>query len=34
MPHIVWLKQGLPWKGLTQALVVAFEASAREVAQG
>ena len=33
MPHNVWLKQGLPWKGLTQALVVAFEASAREVAQ-
>ena len=33
MLQIVWLKRDLRWKGLTQTLVVAFEASAREVAQ-
>ena len=34
MLQVVWLKRDLRWEGLTQALVVAFEASAREVAQG
>jgi aminoglycoside phosphotransferase family enzyme len=34
MLQVVWLKRDLRWEALTQALVVAFEASAREVAQG
>ena len=33
MLQVVWLKRDLRWKGLTQTLVVAFEASARKVAQ-
>lgn len=34
MPHPVGLKCNLRWEGLSQTLVVAFEASAREIAQG
>ena len=34
MLQLVWLKRDLRWEALAQALVVAFEASAREVAQG
>ena len=33
MLQVVWLKRDLRWKGLTQTLVVAFEESARKVAQ-